>query len=185
MDAIPMEFISQRFARTCKLQRLEITPRLTSGYTGMEEEMMKEAVQVKDVGGDVSEKAFLYVAKQLNDCDVIIGPRIGRVSSLMFHEMCYAAYSRWVTKHKKGKAQVLKADIQRALEVKKVDPRTEQYHEFLDVFDRKEADKLPPFRGKRVDHEIKLLKKDGKEQEPPWGPLYNMSREELLVLRKT
>ncbi|OJD12238.1 hypothetical protein ACJ73_09388, partial [Blastomyces percursus] len=62
------------------------------------------------------------------------------------------------------------ADTQKALEVKKkkVDPRTvlpEQYHEFLDVFDRKEADKLPPFRGKRVDHEIGLLKKDGKEQE--------------------
>ncbi|XP_044718021.1 reverse transcriptase (RNA-dependent DNA polymerase) domain-containing protein [Hirsutella rhossiliensis] len=26
---------------------------------------------------------------------------------------------------------------------------------------------------------------DGKEKEPPWGPLYGMSREELIVLRKT
>ncbi|KJZ71398.1 hypothetical protein HIM_09186 [Hirsutella minnesotensis 3608] len=26
---------------------------------------------------------------------------------------------------------------------------------------------------------------DGKETEPPWGPLYGMSREELIVLRKT
>jgi hypothetical protein len=59
------------------------------------------------------------------------------------------------------------------------------YHEFLHVFDRDKADQLPPHR-EGADHKIELLTgPDGKELEVPWGPLYNMSRDELLVLRKT
>jgi hypothetical protein len=61
-----------------------------------------------------------------------------------------------------------------------------QYHKYLDLFDRKAADALPPFRGKGIDHDIELEKdKEGKEQEVPFGPLYQMSRDELLALRKT
>lgn len=52
------------------------------------------------------------------------------------------------------------------------------YHKFLPVFSKDEADKLPPHRPS--DHRILL--KPGSE--PPWGPLYGMSREELLVLKK-
>ena len=81
------------------------------------------------------------------------------------------------------------ADIQKALAVRsKTDPRTKlpkHYHQFLTVFDTDEAEKLPPVRGPGVDHAIEIEKKDGKEQRVPWGPLYNMSREELLVLRTT
>jgi len=82
-------------------------------------------------------------------------------------------------------------DIEKALKTKTYsDPKTKlpaQYHEFLDIFDRKEADRLPPFRGPHVDHRIELIERDekGNKVEPPWGPLYNMSREELLLLRKT
>ena len=44
---------------------------------------------------------------------------------------------------------------------------------------------MPPLRGPEIDHRIELEKdENGKEKEPPWGPLYNMSRGELLVLRK-
>ena len=53
-----------------------------------------------------------------------------------------------------------------------------EYKDFADVFSPKEADKLPPHRS--YDHSITLL--DGKT--PPFGPLYGMSREELLVLRE-
>jgi transposase InsO family protein len=79
-------------------------------------------------------------------------------------------------------------DIEKALRVKKyTDPATKlpaHYHDFLDVFDRKKADELPPHRP-GVDHRIELVKDDkGKPMEPPWGPLYSMSRGELLVLRK-
>ena len=73
-------------------------------------------------------------------------------------------------------------DIQKALEPKTfIDPRTklpEHYHEFLPVFDQREADKLPPHRD--CDHKIELL--PGKTA--PAGPLYNMSEDELKVLRK-
>ncbi|KAH0358992.1 hypothetical protein KCU65_g10159, partial [Aureobasidium melanogenum] len=47
-----------------------------------------------------------------------------------------------------------------------------QYHEYLDVFSRKDAKTLPPHR--TYDHAIDLL--PGKE--PPYGPLYSMSRDE-------
>ncbi|KAH0841258.1 hypothetical protein FOPE_06543 [Fonsecaea pedrosoi] len=81
------------------------------------------------------------------------------------------------------------ADIDKALAVKKMtDPRTklpEHLHPFLDVFNRAIADKLPPLRGKGVDHTIDLVRDNGETPEVPWGPLYSMSREELLVLRKT
>jgi Reverse transcriptase (RNA-dependent DNA polymerase)/RNase H-like domain found in reverse transcriptase len=81
------------------------------------------------------------------------------------------------------------ADIEKALSRKeRTDPRTklpEEYHEFLDVFDRERSDELPPLRH-GVDHRIEIeTGPDGRPKELPWGPLYGMSREMLLVLRKT
>ena len=81
-------------------------------------------------------------------------------------------------------------DIDKALALKKdVDPRTilpGWCKDSLLLFSKKEADKLPPLRGKGIDHSIKLERdENGKEKTVPWGPLYNMSRDELLVLRKT
>jgi hypothetical protein len=104
-----------------------------------------------------------------------------------------AAFTLLVHRQKKQKnIQVFSAsmaDIEKALTVKKLtDPRTKlpsHLHRFLDIFDRTEAEKLPPLRGKGVDHDIELLQESGKDPEVPWGPLYSMSRDELLVLRKT
>ena len=64
---------------------------------------------------------------------------------------------------------------------KNVDPATllpPEYHEFLDVFSRKESNILPPHRP--CDHKIEL--KPGSE--PPCKSLYGMSREENIELRK-
>ena len=76
-------------------------------------------------------------------------------------------------------------DIDKALQPKKpVDVRAllpTQYQEFYELFNPKQAEKLPPHRGPGVDHKIELEPKDA---QPPWGPLYSMSRGELLVLRK-
>lgn len=73
-------------------------------------------------------------------------------------------------------------DIRIALEDKKyIDPATKlprHYHHHLPAFDRENADLLPPHRD--CDHKIEL--KPGTT--PPYGPLYNMSVEELQVLRK-
>ena len=61
----------------------------------------------------------------------------------------------------------------------------EEVRDFADLFsDENGAGNLPPHRGP-LDHAINLQQENGKPVTPPWGPLYNMSREELLVLRKT
>jgi hypothetical protein len=51
------------------------------------------------------------------------------------------------------------------------------------VFNPNQAAKLPPHR-LEVDHYIELIKEDGKNLQIPWSSLYNMSRDELLVLHK-
>jgi hypothetical protein len=52
-----------------------------------------------------------------------------------------------------------------------------EFHEFLPLFDKVIADRLPPHR--IYDHKIPL--KDGFE--PPFGPLYSLSRPELEALK--
>ena len=53
-----------------------------------------------------------------------------------------------------------------------------QYHEFLVLFTKKGADKLPPHR--YVDHEIRLEA----DKKPPMGRMYSMSATELQEIRK-
>jgi hypothetical protein len=65
---------------------------------------------------------------------------------------------------------------------KLTDPLTklpEYYKHQLDCFKKEIADQLPPHRP-GIDHVIPT-----QTEEIPWGPLYNISKEELLVLRKT
>lgn len=73
-------------------------------------------------------------------------------------------------------------DIEKALSPKThTDPATKvplEHQHMLHVFSRKEADKLPEHRP--YDHHLKL--EPGKQ--PPFGPLYSMSQNELKVLRK-
>lgn len=81
------------------------------------------------------------------------------------------------------------ADIEKALKSRKrSDPKVKlppHYHKWMKVFDRFLAEKLPPHR-KGVDLHIEIEKdQNGSEKTIPWGPLYGMGREELLVLRKT
>lgn len=53
-----------------------------------------------------------------------------------------------------------------------------EYHQYLDVFDKKSADTLPEHRS--FDHHIPL--ENG--QNPPFGPIYNLSEKELEALRE-
>ncbi|KYK53947.1 uncharacterized protein DCS_05896 [Drechmeria coniospora] len=56
--------------------------------------------------------------------------------------------------------------------------------EFADLFDKAQASGLPPHRGLR-DHHIKLQTgPNGEPPELPWGPLYNMPRDQLLEVRQ-
>ncbi|KAJ6437630.1 AAA family ATPase [Purpureocillium lavendulum] len=81
------------------------------------------------------------------------------------------------------------ADINKALKPKvKGDPMKllpEHFHKALPLFDAQKAKELPPHR-QGIDHTIEIeTGEDGKKKTIPWGPLYSMSRDELLVLRKT
>ncbi|KAI1004417.1 hypothetical protein K3495_g3795 [Podosphaera aphanis] len=61
----------------------------------------------------------------------------------------------------------------------------DEIKDFAHLFaDDSGADELPPPRG-HLDHAINLKQEDETPLQPPWGPLYGMSREELLILRKT
>ena len=61
----------------------------------------------------------------------------------------------------------------------------EYYSKFLSIFDYLEAEKLLPLSGPGTNYTIKLEKVNRKELIVPQGPLYNISRDELIVLRKT
>jgi predicted aspartyl protease len=79
-------------------------------------------------------------------------------------------------------------DIDKALQGKTYpDPRRvlpPEYQEFADVFNAKSANSLPPHR-EGVDHSIDLVPgPDGKGPDPPFGPLYPMTKDELIVLKK-
>jgi hypothetical protein len=53
------------------------------------------------------------------------------------------------------------------------------------LFTLEEGNKLPPPCSSTVDHTIELNKVDSKTLEIPYGPLYAMSQDKLLVLRRT
>jgi len=89
---------------------------------------------------------------------------------------------------KKRKLNVFNAsihDINKATEAKDLKewPLEEiipvQYHEFLSLFSKVLADCLPP-HWPGIDHEVRL--KDG--ETPTWGPLFSMSRAELVVVKE-
>ena len=72
-------------------------------------------------------------------------------------------------------------DLERYRKSKEVDPTTvvpPQFHEWLHVFSREEADQLPPHR--LTDHAIEIRAEDLSKL--PKGPLYGMSRDELIEL---
>jgi hypothetical protein len=89
---------------------------------------------------------------------------------------------------KKGKLTVFRAslyDINKAIEAKDLKARPleeivpKQYHEFFPLYNKVVGDRLQPHRP-GIDHEVQL--NDG--ETPTWGPLYSMSRSELVVLKE-
>jgi hypothetical protein len=96
-----------------------------------------------------------------------------------------ASFFRTVTKGRLTVFKALLSDINEGIEGKDLKERPleksvpEQYHEFLPMFNPVLADRLPPHQP-GIDHEVRL--KDG--ETPTWGPLYSMSRAELVVLKE-
>lgn len=74
-------------------------------------------------------------------------------------------------------------DLEKYRKSKEVDPATvvpPEFHEWLSVFSREEANQLPPHRP--TDHAIEIPAEDLTKL--PKGPLYGMSRDELAELRR-
>ena len=74
-------------------------------------------------------------------------------------------------------------EITTALQPEKEEPDLKtivppEYHQYLGIFEKVNADKLPPHRP--LDHTISLV--DGFQ--PPFGPLYSLSRPELEELKR-
>ena len=76
-------------------------------------------------------------------------------------------------------------DIDKVIEAKDLMDRPleeivpEQYHEFLPLINKVLADCRPPHQP-GIDHEVRL--KEG--ETPTWGPLYSMTRAELVTLKE-
>lgn len=130
----------------------------------------------------VWEKGFAPASKRMQQCQ-----QAKRVAGFVFE-----AEKRRARRSGAARTSIFAvtlADINKALAPKPTTPVRENLPKELlpweKLFDKAEADKLPPHRA-GADHEIPLQKgEDGQEREAPWGPLYGMSRDELLVLRKT
>ena len=89
---------------------------------------------------------------------------------------------------KRGKLKVFKEslyDIHKAIEANDLKEQPleeivpEQYHEFLPLFNKVLADRLPPHRP-GIDHEVCLME----GETATWGPRYSMSRAELVALKQ-
>ena len=75
-----------------------------------------------------------------------------------------------------ARAAILDEIDEDVAEIRRLLPKA--YHEYLDVFSKKEADTLPPHRP--YDHRIEL--EEGTQ--PPFGPIYKLSESELTALRE-
>ncbi|KAM4065040.1 reverse transcriptase (RNA-dependent DNA polymerase) [Hirsutella rhossiliensis] len=114
-----------------------------------------------DLDGHQQHRVFMYVIDDLN-WDMILGKRWMEDQDVHIHA-------------KEGYLEIGSNGVQ-------LPP---QYHKWSRAFSQQLADQLPPHRP-GVDLKIEVLKDEhGREKPLPWGPLYSMSREELLVLRKT
>lgn len=182
---------------------------------GMNEEITHYTWAAIDVGGYRVQKAYMYIIpnqrhkmilglKWFEEHNVLINceERVlifqkGNIKVTLKNKTdvnpeCVQIDSSEFMKDMFGAVQVFAAsieDIEKALSVKTpVDPR-EYLPEYLlpliDAFEPMNATTLPP-HCQGVDHQMPLeTDENGKEKEVPWGPLYSMSRDELLVLRKT
>jgi len=138
-----------------------------------------------------ADEAFLTI----EFTETIVQNREASAKSEFNHVMMSATFFMNLIQKKEEKQKKIEVflasmiDIKKALtSQKKTDLRTillDHYHEFLNVFNHMMTKKLPPLREEDTDHQIELEGVNEKESKVPWGPLYNMTRKKLLVLRKT
>ncbi|KAL2126283.1 hypothetical protein VTI74DRAFT_1265 [Chaetomium olivicolor] len=186
------------FAKRLRLPRIPITPRDLEQVNVIVKGLIRYVAYADtDIDGHKNNRVFFYVIPDQKD-DVILGRPWMDAEDVTIspsrRELRIGTSGLVIKERSQEEGATLLfaaslADIEKALAPKKHgDPRQklpQHYYEFLPLFDRNAADQLPPHRP-GVDHEIPLEKDENGQEKPlPWGPLYGMSREELIVLRKT
>ncbi len=138
-----------------------------------------------------ADRAFLMI----EFTETIIWNRKASAESEFNHVMMSATFFMNLIQKKEEKQKKIEVfsvsmiNIEKVLiSQKKTDLRTilsDHYHEFLNVFDCTMTEKLSLLKEEGTDHQIELEGVNEKESKVLWGSLYNMTKEELLVLCKT
>ncbi|KAM4065546.1 reverse transcriptase (RNA-dependent DNA polymerase) [Hirsutella rhossiliensis] len=151
--------VSKRTFHSLQLPHIRVQPRILENAAGDGKEVKIDKITYVsiDLDGHQQHRVFMYVIDDLN-WDMILGKRWMEDQDVHIHA-------------KEGYLEIGSNGV--------------QYHKWSRAFSQQLADQLPPHRP-GVDLKIEVLKDEhGREKPLPWGPLYSMSREELLVLRKT
>ncbi|KAM4056740.1 reverse transcriptase (RNA-dependent DNA polymerase) [Hirsutella rhossiliensis] len=198
--------VSKRTFHSLQLPHIRVQPRILENAAGDGKEVKIDKITYVsiDLDGHQQHRVFMYVIDDLN-WDMILGKRWMEDQDVHIHakegyleigsngvqvrdrrryqppqldvsNVMAATFLAEARRDKRkggiGVHSVTMADIDKALRPK---PKTDvmeklppQYHKWSRAFSQQLADQLPPHRPAL-----------------PWGPLYSMSREELLVLRKT
>jgi hypothetical protein len=203
--------VSEHLVRRFSLATIPIKPRSLEQVVTQKNppQISQLAIFRLDIGG-FEEEIYAYVVPHQQDPlildigwikrhDASIRPQRNKIKirlPIPLHITATSETAKRTTRHnllsqlasiRAGGLQIYAAsleDIQKALQEKTYpDPRKEApswLAPILHVFDRQAAKTLPPYRP-GLDHSIELRK----GETVPAMPLYSMSRDELLVLRKT
>jgi hypothetical protein len=139
---------------------------------------------LKDTGAWIEPEGLSLFFPQLNINIPLILPQLD------VHSVSAESFKTLLMKQKQNQIFLVSiVNIDKALHIKEItDPRIklpEHYHQYLDVFDQRMADQLLP-HWPGANHKIELnLDEKGKLLKVPYGLLYQIMQEELLVLRKT
>ncbi|KAM4060442.1 reverse transcriptase (RNA-dependent DNA polymerase) [Hirsutella rhossiliensis] len=202
--------ISERLARKLHLPRIPIKPRALEQVNTFSPEAICAVTYFDfDIDGYQKKRAFFYVVRDQTD-PVILGKKWLNQEDNLLH---IGTHDHWVKgrdpkeeercnirgqaafvfagmvrrarkfKHRDDGVRIFAAslkDIEKALTPrKKSDPREKLPVTTTSTYPSSTATK------RTNSHRIQLERgPDDKEKEPPWGPLYGMSREELILLDK-
>ncbi|KAI0993514.1 hypothetical protein K3495_g14670, partial [Podosphaera aphanis] len=183
------------FAQKNNLKRLKIRPREVIGFDGKVASSVRDVAVVNmDLDGHRQSKIFLYAAPT-GYYDVILGmpwiisedARINGPRSEMLMKFTgiivrskdsfLATYDR-----SRGPVQISAVAFEHLSKNHLKDNGVHVFAASMSNINKALAGKQ---RGIGIDHKIDVEVLDGQETKIPWGPLYSMSRDELLVLRKT
>lgn len=137
-----------------------------------EDAMLNDEMTVPNDGGGIGEKVA-----DVKPC----APRIALLTAAAFKRAAKGENVMLIRVQSTGAGDVIAMDQSQPTsddDISLAGLVPSKYHEFLDLFSKKEADKLPSHTD--FDHKIDLL--EGKSA--PWGPLYAMSGSELAELSR-